>query len=215
MNNRQIEIFKNLLSYAERNTCLHEETHRGGLMWEICDSCGRKWADDEGGKPEDAHEWPKEIEEAQNLLDSLDKESPEITYELPENDSREIKQWHIDKTENGYHVCLSIKEKMENFHCQPEKPWDVNKLGSTPKDMSEYEPETIAIPTLELQNIVDALEAGLEHTQTVLAEHDASLGRTTRQNKSWAEHLEKDIEFLKARIKLLKLKIVGATTHYP
>lgn len=79
----------------------------------------------------------------------------------------------------------------------------------------EYQPETIAIPILELQNIVDALEAGLEHTQTVLAEHDASLGRTTRKNKSWAETLEKDIEFLKARIKLLKLKIVGATTHYP
>ncbi len=81
--------------------------------------------------------------------------------------------------------------------------------------LPEYQPETIAIPALELQNIVDALEAGLEHTQTVLAEHDASLGRTTRKNQSWAEHLEKDIEFLKARIKLLKLKIVGATTHYP
>ncbi len=78
-----------------------------------------------------------------------------------------------------------------------------------------YQPETVAIPILEAENIVDALEAGLEHTQTVLAEHDASLGRTTRQNKSWAEHLEKDIEFLKARILMLKHKLVGATTHYP
>lgn len=78
-----------------------------------------------------------------------------------------------------------------------------------------YEPETIAIPILELQNIIDALEAGLEHTQTVLTEHDASLGRTTRKNKSWAEHLEKDIEFLKARISMLKHKLVGVATHYP
>jgi hypothetical protein len=79
----------------------------------------------------------------------------------------------------------------------------------------EYQPETIAIPTLEVQNIIDALECGLEHTQTVLAEHDVSLGRTTRKNKNWAEQLEKDIEFLKERVKFLKLKLIGATTHYP
>jgi hypothetical protein len=33
----------------DRNTCTHEDTHRGGLIWTICDGCGRKWADDEGG----------------------------------------------------------------------------------------------------------------------------------------------------------------------
>lgn len=81
--------------------------------------------------------------------------------------------------------------------------------------MQEYQSETIAIPTLEVQNIVDALEAGLEHAQTVLAEHDVSLGRTTRKNKNWAEQLESDVEFFKTRIKLLKEKLVGATTHYP
>lgn len=112
-----------------------------------------------------------------------------------------------------------------NFHCQPDKPLKKNFFDDSecfPKKMQEdilaiqeYQPETIAIPTLELQNIIDALQAGLEHTQTVLAEHDASLGCTTRKNQSWAETLEKDIEFLKARIKLLKLKIIGATTHYP
>lgn len=31
--------------------CAHDETHRGGLIWEICHYCGMKWADDEGGKP--------------------------------------------------------------------------------------------------------------------------------------------------------------------
>lgn len=89
-----------------------------------------------------------------------------------------------------------------------------NKLGSQ-KDMSEYEPETIAIPTLEVENIIGALEAGLEHTQTVLAEHDTSLGRTTRKNQSWAETLEKDITLLRTRITFLKEKLLGATTHYP
>jgi hypothetical protein len=39
------------MTHIEINTCAHEETHRGGVLWEICDSCGMKWADDEGGKP--------------------------------------------------------------------------------------------------------------------------------------------------------------------
>ena len=60
------EALKHLLSYAERQICEHEETHRGGAIWEICDMCGAKWADDEGGKPD--FEWPAEIEAARGLL---------------------------------------------------------------------------------------------------------------------------------------------------
>ena len=53
------EALKNLLDRDERNTCQHEETHRGGFFWEICDCCGAKWADDMGGKTEwkDPPEW--------------------------------------------------------------------------------------------------------------------------------------------------------------
>jgi hypothetical protein len=66
---RLVEHFANLLRYAETNTCLHEETHRGGSIWEICDRCGKTWADDEGGKPSNAHSWPKEILMAQETLE--------------------------------------------------------------------------------------------------------------------------------------------------
>ena len=54
-----LEALKAMLHRDERNTCRHEETHRGGALWEICDSCGAMWADDEGGKPEweDPREW--------------------------------------------------------------------------------------------------------------------------------------------------------------
>lgn len=41
-----------LLRRDMNNTCIHENTHRGGVIWEICDDCGVKWADDNGGKPE-------------------------------------------------------------------------------------------------------------------------------------------------------------------
>jgi hypothetical protein len=60
-----VKIMRDLLYWAENNICLHEETHRGGAIWEICDACGAKWADDEGGKPasttpaplQAAHDW--------------------------------------------------------------------------------------------------------------------------------------------------------------
>lgn len=40
---------KDRLNHYDRETCTHEETHRGGAIWTICDGCGKKWADDEGG----------------------------------------------------------------------------------------------------------------------------------------------------------------------
>ena len=35
---------RDVTDLADRNTCRHEETHRGGVLWEICDMCGAKWA---------------------------------------------------------------------------------------------------------------------------------------------------------------------------
>jgi hypothetical protein len=68
---RVIKVLKDITDYANRHTCLHEETYRGGLIWEICRQCGMKWADDEGGKPADAHDLPKEIENAHSLLQDI------------------------------------------------------------------------------------------------------------------------------------------------
>ena len=44
-------LIQQLVEYIEKNTCQHEETHRGGAIWEICDGCNAQWADDRGGKP--------------------------------------------------------------------------------------------------------------------------------------------------------------------
>lgn len=40
---------KDMLANYDCNTCTHEDTYRGGAIWTICEGCGRKWADDEGG----------------------------------------------------------------------------------------------------------------------------------------------------------------------
>lgn len=58
-NAEMVQALKALLKRDESNTCQHDETYRGGAIWEICRQCDAKWADDEGGKPEwqDPPEW--------------------------------------------------------------------------------------------------------------------------------------------------------------
>lgn len=57
---------RKMLDHYDRNTCRHEETHRGGVLWTICDGCGEEWADDRGGfKP---YEEPEFVSEARALL---------------------------------------------------------------------------------------------------------------------------------------------------
>ena len=61
-----LEALKVLETYASSQTCTHDDTHRGGSIWEICDQCGAMWADDKGGKPK--FKWPKEIEAARAAI---------------------------------------------------------------------------------------------------------------------------------------------------
>lgn len=61
-----ISAINGLISLVWKNTCSHEDTHRGGSIWEICDQCGAMWADDEGGRPEFVE--PKEITVAEELI---------------------------------------------------------------------------------------------------------------------------------------------------
>lgn len=42
-------LLANLVDHVDSTTCQHDSTHRGGVIWTICDDCGKKWADDRGG----------------------------------------------------------------------------------------------------------------------------------------------------------------------
>ena len=61
-----VQLSKDLLREVERNTCSHEETHRAGFLWEVCDMCGAAWAADEGGKPDLKR--PEVVERARTML---------------------------------------------------------------------------------------------------------------------------------------------------
>ena len=68
-----IEAAEAVLRRDEKNTCLHEETTRLGSIWIKCTMCGMKWADDEGGMPEqkDPEEWihlRKAIDDIRNII---------------------------------------------------------------------------------------------------------------------------------------------------
>lgn len=65
-----LEALTRLSGYAMRQTCSHDETYRGGVIWEICCACGAKWADDEGGKP--SYEEPPEVIAARAAIASLE-----------------------------------------------------------------------------------------------------------------------------------------------
>lgn len=64
------------------------------------------------------------------------------------------------------------------------------------------------LPESTLSLIKTALEAGLEHARNALAEHDRSLGRTTRKNQYWAEVLEKDVRQLEESLNRLPVSVV-------
>ena len=68
-----IQHLSKVLSYAEQEHCLHEDTYRGGAIWEICRQCDMKWADEMGCKPEDAHEFPKVLKDARVFLSNARK----------------------------------------------------------------------------------------------------------------------------------------------
>lgn len=40
-----------IVRYAQHLNCTHDNTYRGGAIWEVCKDCGSQWADDCGGKP--------------------------------------------------------------------------------------------------------------------------------------------------------------------
>lgn len=120
---------------------------------------------------------------------------PKITFELPEGDNRIINQWWIDSRDDGYHVCISVDD-----------PINIPEV---------YQPEIWQIKKDLVYKLIPCLQTGLENTQSTLAEHDSSLGRTTTKNRMWAETLEQEIRDIEDCIKQLRLMNASNSTHYP
>lgn len=70
--------------------------------------------------------------------------------------------------------------------------------------MTEYTPEIWQVQKDVIYAAIHAVEAGLEHARTALAEHDAKLGRTTKHNRVWAEIIEDDIRHMEKTLNMLR-----------
>ena len=89
---------------------------------------------------------------------------------------------------------------------QPE-PIEYSDWNIDPSNLmfQEYIPEMIAVEkSFLLHDLKFAIEAGLEYAQESLYLHDQSLGRTTKKNKSWAETMERDINYMKVMLERIK-----------
>ena len=67
------ESLEYALNELGKTVCLHEETHRAGAIWTICDQCERKWADDRN--PFTPYREPPELTQAYSTLTKLKERS--------------------------------------------------------------------------------------------------------------------------------------------
>lgn len=57
----------------------------------------------------------------------------------------------------------------------------------------EHQPEYLSVDKEIIYAARIAVNNALEYATECLTTHDATLGRTTLKNKTWAEHIEQDI----------------------
>ena len=101
---------------------------------------------------------------------------------------------------------MSDNANIEDATSDPKAPGDPSGgagLGATPCS-AYYEPECWWMKKDTLYAVAAALRDGLENTQELLINHDASLGRTTRSNRTTAERLESEIAKMELAIESLK-----------
>lgn len=115
MEGAEVKIIKALLGHIESITCTHQNTHRGGVLWEICDDCGAQWADDRGGKP--LFKWPKCVLDAEKFLSTKNPETPSVPDAFSVRlMSGEDGVWVIfDGPNKKAGLCLSAHEILKGY----------------------------------------------------------------------------------------------------
>lgn len=105
---------KHLLNEVDRNTCVHDDTYRGGMIWTICRGCGRKWADDEGGFA--PHEDSAAIKAAREILDANDVEESFADYYITIGErSCKIVDLPRDELVRQLAFCIDRVEAIDGF----------------------------------------------------------------------------------------------------
>lgn len=122
-------VMESLVRHIERETCTHEETYRGGAIWEICRGCGAQWADDEGGKPE--FKWPECVETARAMLADAPKA-------LPQPQASHLGRWFCDGP-NGHFWSddLETARRLVNM-IDKDDDWTVTEVPQPSPQAARY-----------------------------------------------------------------------------
>ncbi len=114
-------VMRNLISEHDKNVCPHEETHRGGLLWTICDQCGKRWADDQGGFK--AYEEPAAVTAAWAILAQAGEpeQPPRLAPKPALDQARPLDEW----TEEDGNVLWWVFPITEAPYCG--SPLDVGR----------------------------------------------------------------------------------------
>ena len=117
-----LEALKAMLQRDERNTCQHENVFRGGVIWTICNDCGCKWADSEGGMPK----WrdPKEWIAARSAIAKAEAELTE-----PQADADRWIHWYGGECPIQEEVHIEIKYRDGDTSCGKAGRWRWIHLG--------------------------------------------------------------------------------------
>lgn len=106
--------------------------------------------------------------------------------------------------------CPKCQEEIGSMlmHYRPSKPAsESERTAAGPLDAAAcspsfagYKPESWSMLKDSIYAAQDAIRAGIENTQELLADHDARLGRTTRSNRYTGERLESEIRQMQAAL---------------
>lgn len=126
------KVMRDLIAEHDKNVCLHEETRRGGLIWTICDHCGRKWADDQGGfQP---YEEPAAVTAAWAALKCEATPAPAATPGVP------------------VEVRARLQQAIDDFENEDA---DAHDMGDRP-DLWD---EVVEVPISDVREVLEAISA--------------------------------------------------------
>jgi hypothetical protein len=105
-----------------------------------------------------------------------------------------------------HHITLKAKAPLSTNHVETAL---LSILAGRSPDGIEFEilpgngPERRAITLEDIAKIKNALQIGLENSEDLLAQHEISLGRSTRNNRLTAEAMEVDVELILEALAIL------------
>lgn len=82
-----------------------------------------------------------------------------------------------------------------------------NREGQRPPDGSVIEgyiPEIWSVRKDVIYAAIQAVKSGLDYARECLTSHDTALGRTTHKNKTCAETIERDIQYMERTLEMLR-----------